>query len=302
MNKTLVGIVTFGNTEFTKLAVKSIRETVTYPVDIFLVVGQPGDSETLNWLFSEEDIKFIVHTENMGFPYSCNDIYDFAWKENNYDEVIFMGNDVVVYPNALDILIKQARTTDYEWIGASQFDVKTLVRMYPETKKWFHSDVLKFNAFDSGEPWKVHSGWPNDMDFVHDSFPEVHNLCLYKKSVFDKIGYNDVNFYPAYFEDNDYVRRGVNSKCKGCYMVNAVFFHFWSRTIHQGSGGSNSHFFENNRRYYLTKWGGPFAQEKYLIPFNGNDYSLTNDLILPGSLKIDSRKDELKIIAFWNKK
>lgn len=298
MNKTLIGLVTYGNDKFTKLTIRSIRETTIKLIDIFVVVGKPDDFET-RAICAEEGIPVKVHDQNYGFPYSCNDIYDYAWKEHNYDNLIFMGNDVVVYPGTLDILIEQAETTDYEWIAGAQFDCRSLVRMYPETKKWFHGDTMQFNAFDTAKPWEVHKGWPQDLYCVPDRIPDLHNLALLKKSIFDKLGYNDVSYWPAYFEDNDYVTRAVNINVKACFMVNAVFFHFWSRTIHQGDGGSNPILFERNRRYFETKWGGSPLEVKYKLPFDGKPFQLTRDIILPATLKIDSRQDEKKIVAFW---
>jgi GT2 family glycosyltransferase len=300
MSKTLIGMVTFGNYHFTEMTINSIKRTAKNPVDILVIVGKPYD-ELTKLLCESKNIHYISHDQNYGFPYSCNDIYDFAWKEHDYDNLIFIGNDVVVYPNAIDILIKQAETTDFEWIAGAQFDSRSLIRMYPETETWFHGDTLKFDAFDK-KPWEAHKGWPNNLDFVPDRIPDLHNFCLLKKSVFDKIGYNDVSFYPAYFEDNDYVTRGVNVGVNACYMINAVFFHFWSRTIHQGTGGSDPHFFENNRQYFIRKWGATPPTTPYKIPFNGIPYNLTEDIILPATLKIDTRENEKKIIAYWRMK
>jgi hypothetical protein len=87
---------------------------------------------------------------------------------------------------------------------------------------------------------------------------------------------------------------------KCCTLVNARFFHFWSRTIHQETGGSTHSYFDNNRKYYIKKWGGDFGKELWKIPFNGTDFVLPQTVIsLPASLKISSREDELGIIYFW---
>src|SRR4030042_3059267 len=105
MSKTLIGIVTFGGLEFTKLAIRGIRETVTKPYDICAVVGKPGDSETALYLNTQKywgNTTVITHGSNRGFPASLNDIYDVAWKTNNYDNLIMMGNDVIPYPYAID--------------------------------------------------------------------------------------------------------------------------------------------------------------------------------------------------------
>ena len=115
----------------------------------------------------------------------------------------------------------------------------------------------------------------------------------------DKIGYVDVNFYPAYYSDNDYARRGVNANLKTCALANSQYFHFWSRTIHQGSGGSTARYFENNRKYYIMKWLGDFSRERWTIPFNGKPHHLNKNIILPADLKISSRENERGIIKFW---
>lgn len=98
----------------------------------------------------------------------------------------------------------------------------------------------------------------------------------------NKVGYTDVAFYPAYFVDNDYARRMVNAGVKACCLASARFFHFWSRTIHQESGGSNSGYFQNNSMYYRVKWGGNFGEET----------------LLPNNL-IDTRENEDTIIEYW---
>lgn len=300
MSKTLIGMVTFGNLPFTKIVVETVKQYTNSSVDFFMVVGKPEDNETPQWL-DEQGIKYHKHNENHGFPASLNDIYDYGFIENTYDYLITAGNDIAVYPGTIDNLIKVADTTDWEWISSSQFDVKTLVNIYPEAAKYFDiPNNFKFTMFDK-RPWELHiDNVLSEPDRIEpDVIKDVHNLCLYKKCAIEKIGYVDVNFYPAYYEDNDYARRAVNLGLKTCALTNSVYFHFWSRTIHQGSGGSTGRYFDQNRRFYITKWGGDFAQERWKIPFNGMDFPLTDKIILPATLGIFERKDELEIARYW---
>lgn len=283
MGKNLFGFVTFGNLPFSQLAVKSLKETVKSGYDIFAVVGKPGDWATKKWL-EEEGIPHVMHTENMGFPYSVNDLYDYAWKDNDYDNLILFGNDIVFYPYAGDALIRQADETDYQVISALQYDVHDLVGQFPEVEPQFRGGNYVIDDF-SGEPWKKFTDYSPEQRVADMQLYDIQNLCLYKKSVFETVGYTDVNFYPAYFIDNDYARRIVLSQIKCCSLVNARFFHFWSRTIHQESGGSNSRFFQNNEHFYMRKWGGKVGHETKIA-----------------QIKIDSRAGEVEAVRHWRGK
>lgn len=298
---TLIGIVTFGNLEFTKLAVQGIRETVTKPYDIFIVVGKWEDTETKEWV-KKEGIPHIVHELNMGFPASVNDIYDFAWKENDYDNLVIIGNDVIPYPYAIDSMIEVADTTDYEWVCAKQYDVKGLCKDYPQAKEFFKGDKYLFTDFNA-RPWELFEGYSEEVIADEGTgLSDVHNLALFTKSVFDKIGYIDVNFYPAYYEDNDYVRRAIRSGVKSCTVDNSYYFHFWSRTIHQGQGGSTNAYFNMNRNFYILKWGGDFMQETFEEPFNGGQWKLAPGLIMESEMNIQDRDLEKEIIRIWRSK
>lgn len=296
---TLIGIVTFGNLEFTKLAVEGVRRTTTEPYDMFLVVGKPYDTLTVDYL-KAEGIPHIVHEINWGLPSSVNDIYDYAWKKNNYDNLVILGNDVIPYPYAIDSLIKVADSTDNIWVCAQEYDVKSLCNEFPDARQHFHGETYQFVDFGQVEPWRVGDKFRKAEIEIDDAgLSDVHNLVLFKKEVFEKIGYIDVNFYPAYYEDQDYVRRAVHAGLKSCRVTNAVYFHFWSRTIHQGSGGSNHKYFNLNRNFYIIKWGGDFSHELYEIPFDNKEYTLAPGLILQSTLSLKDRSQEQDITHFW---
>lgn len=338
LTNTCIGIGTFGNLEFTKLAVQSVEDTTNKLVDFFLVVGKPEDEKTIEWLKSK-NIPHSIHSSNRGFPASVNDIYDYAWGNkaaydrylklpfnggncnlfvengskftnysyedfcsltwlNNqfkYDNLIIMGNDVLAYPYAIDNLIHVAETTDYDWVCPREVSVFTLLKAHPELKELFAGRELRITPEDlQKRPWEAFDEYKNDPSYCDIRFSQTHNMCLYKKSVFDKVGYIDVNFYPAYFEDNDLVKRALLTDLKSCTLNHTFYFHFWSRTINQETGGSNSKFFSLNSNFYIKKWGGPFLKETYSVPFNGesNFFNL-------GGIKIDSREREQEVINYW---
>ncbi len=306
MSKTLVGMCTFGNLLFTRLSIEAILETTNRPIDLFVVVGKPGDVETLAYLIDKR-IPYIVHEENYGFPYALNDIYQKAFEHGEYDNLIVVGNDVIPYPTTIDAMIDLADSSDYVWISACQFEVKGLVRDFPETAKYF--DVGNNYEFkDTGaRPWEAFTDYNGEKIPTSPGLSDIHNLALYKKLVYDTIGFVDVNFYPAYFSDNDYARRGVNSGLidLSCTLTNAIYFHFWSRTINQGDNiarKEHSAYFHANAQFYSTKWGGGFGEEAYKLPFNGNKFLLTPEIELEPSINIQSRENEKGISRFWRER
>jgi GT2 family glycosyltransferase len=226
-----------------------------------------------------------------------NDIYDYAWTENNYDHLVIMGNDVIPYPKAIDSLIEVADTHDYEWICASQYEIRDLLKDFPQYKPYFGSSC-RVTDF-SHRCWEEFKNWDRPLNIIGPGMSDVHNLALYKRAVYDKVGYIDTNFYPAYFSDNDYCRRSANLGVSSCTLTNAIYFHFWSRTIHQESGGSNHEFFRANASFYITKWGGPFGEERFSVPFNGYEYVLCPGVPLKSELRITDRSQEKDIIRYW---
>lgn len=257
--KHLIGVVSFGNQPFLELAIRGIKETLTRAADLIVIVAKPNDTAMQEYLCAQ-GVNLIQNADNNGFASSVNDIFEHAFVKHDYDTVTIMGNDVIPYPGALDGMIECAETTDYEWICATQFDSKTLVAMYPEAAHYFQGSNMVYSDF-SARPWEMHKDL--SVPAVEpDAMKDVRNLAMFKRSVFEKIGYCDVNYWPnAYYEDNDAVRRALRADVKACGLPHCVYFHFWSRTIHQGEQRQHGRYFRDNESYYISKWGGMPNQE-----------------------------------------
>jgi GT2 family glycosyltransferase len=85
--------------------------------------------------------------------------------------------------------------------------------------------------------------------------------------MFKAVGPFDTNFYPAYFEDNDYSRR---IQLKGFEIVEREemrpTLYRNSMTIARDPALNQN--FDKNRHYYIYKWGGEPNNELYETPFN----------------------------------
>jgi GT2 family glycosyltransferase len=82
--------------------------------------------------------------------------------------------------------------------------------------------------------------------------------------VYNIIGKFDENFFPAYFEDNDYRFRMKLHKIPVYLLESPGYFHRGSSTINAFDEDDMRQHHENfrkNERYYINKWGGPPGKE-----------------------------------------
>jgi hypothetical protein len=97
-----------------------------------------------------------------------------------------------------------------------------------------------------------------------------HTIVIGRKTI-DTIGEIDENFYPAYYEDNDYMYRmklaDIHNKPFGATLPKIdIDVECAGNAMSVKSGLVVD--FEKNAAYYEKKWGGKPGQEKYTKPFN----------------------------------
>lgn len=92
------------------------------------------------------------------------------------------------------------------------------------------------------------------------------NLVL-PKNTWDIVGPFDENFFPAYFEDNDYCYR---MRLAGLKRINSEFFSPEvfrnSQTIARDKSLNKN--FDLNKEKYKQKWGGYPLEETFKTPYN----------------------------------
>lgn len=298
MAKTLIATCAYGGLPFLKLLLSEIQATVTEPHDVLVVVAKPGDEEMRDFVF-KSGVKMIAHDVNKGFPASCNDIYQFAFVDGDYNQVIFCGNDIVPMPGAIDAMIRTANGTEWEMICGSEFNSRFLYDHYEAAREHFDGPnlIVKESAF-TARPWELNKDFRNGVE--PDTLKDVRNMTLFKRSSFEKVGFEDVNFYPGgYFSDNDYCLRCNKLQVKAAGLKEAAFFHFWSRTIHEGENRAHGVYYDRNRVYYTHKWHGEPGSEKLDTPFGGGPYTL-GGISVPCDMKIASRDHEAACIEYWS--
>ena len=109
---------------------------------------------------------------------------------------------------------------------------------------------------------------------IEDS--DFFNFMIDIPQLVDNCGYFDENFYPAYFEDNDMRRRIILSGTKALIDTDAIARHHGSATQYfdRNNPVCPPHMFENNRRYYIEKWGGQPGQEVCTTPYGSPNHTI----------------------------
>jgi GT2 family glycosyltransferase len=97
------------------------------------------------------------------------------------------------------------------------------------------------------------------------------------KPAFRSIGKFDEEFFPAYFEDNDYAYR---MKLGGWVLKHDDFLtpSLYKRSASLIKDPSINERFQINHEYFIKKWGGSPSKETFVVPFN--HYPLTDSILI----------------------
>lgn len=101
-----------------------------------------------------------------------------------------------------------------------------------------------------------------------------HGFSLFgmRTALVDEVGWFDENFFPAYFEDNDFAYR-LKLAGKKSIAVPTNIIHEGSATLKSMSPAARREFdmvYGKLQTYYASKWGRtPKRGERFKAPFNG---------------------------------
>ena len=109
-------------------------------------------------------------------------------------------------------------------------------------------------------------------DPARSTMHQMFSCFMAKLSLFEKVGFFDERFYPAYFEDNDFHYR---MRLAGAVeaVASCGYDHVNSATIKKYTPKQKeAHHkqFRACKNYYVEKWGGLPHVETYKVPFNAD--------------------------------
>jgi len=160
------------------------------------------------------------------------------------------------------IVLKSTHNTGYS--GA----VNLAIKQNPSSPYWLFTG---FDWYPNPGEYKNLSAIIKDLQYGATLGCDNDEMCglLLKPNAISSIGLFDENFYPGYFEDNDYRYRQRISKCflDKFPLENE---HLTSSTLKSCKEFQirNQMTFQLNFSYYVSKWGGRPHDETYETPFN----------------------------------
>lgn len=136
-----------------------------------------------------------------------------------------------------------------------------------------HAIILNDDIYWGRKEWEVEMFIKGNTDKHLITTPlDWCNFILPKKT-FEEVGEFDEEFFPAYFEDNDYAYR-MKLQGKSLYKVPFLIpqVHRVSQTMDKEGVGFEFQYvrdgFRNNKKRYVEKWGGEPDCETFKKPFN----------------------------------
>lgn len=199
--------------------------------------------------------------------------------ERGYDYALVLNNDVLLHPETIDRLVERFELSKQKLIAESiemeAHKVNPEITITaPIRPNKFESEVLAMVTAMNirGECEKPEDIFKKDAEpykLVGESEHPDFSAFMISKVGYEKIGEFDENFVPCYFEDNDYHYRVNLAGLKAITLPTAIYYHFGSKTQSESGVVVSTHAsFDNNRAYFVRKWGGAPGSEQYQKPFN----------------------------------
>lgn len=250
---------------YTKDCIESVMDAMmrakTHDIDAHITLIDNNSTDETNEEASKMNGDLFFHQRNAerwGFQRSVN----FGVKygiEHGADFILVCNNDIVLHPEAIWRLVERFKREPVVGM-VTCMDVSGEIR---------EKGIL---------PMLIGTLNAQEKEAV-DEAPHPHfSAFMVSKQCWENVGEFDELFFPAYFEDNDYHYRMKQMGVPAIVLPSAMFFHYGSRTQNEAAEDGKpivvSMLFENNRAFYVRKWGGLPDQEKFKLPYNNEAYSL----------------------------
>jgi len=178
----------------------------------------------------------------------------FDWAHDDSVEILRPGKNLGVGPSWNLLARRYLKGQDDQLLICGDD-----VTLHPDAVEKLVATMVETNA-DFGSP-----------DPLRTTMHQMFSCFMVRWSLFEKVGYFDEMFWPAYFEDNDFHRR---MKLAGAAEAIAPcgYDHLNSGTMKKYTKDElelHHQRFRECQSYFVRKWGGLPGAERFTVPFDG---------------------------------
>lgn len=247
VNNLSIVVLSYNNCQVTRNCVDSIRINTSKDWCEIIVVDNASNDDSGEWLSSQIDLKIKLNTENVGFPKGCNQGAKLA---NPESDILFLNNDVIVYPNSI-FWLRMGLYSD-EKVGSAG-----CMTNFAGNNQYISCDCEtdeEYELFAKNINLPQKAPWENKIYLIGFAL-------LIKRRCLDGVGLFDERFSPGMYEDNDIGLRMIQAGWKNVLCHNCFIRHY-------GHGnGKNKNFWSSgvniNMDKFEKKWGFPSKYYAY---------------------------------------
>ena len=249
-HKTSIIILSYNTLEMLQLCIASIREYTEVGTYEIIVVENASKDGSAEWLKEQGDLRCIYNEENQGFPRGCNQ----GLKIAEGTELLLLNSDTVVTKDWLSNL----RRALYSDPAVGAVSCVTNCCSNNQQIEVSYQGMEEMQAFAADYNKSNPASWEKKTTLV--------GFCyLFKREVFDKVGFLDEQFSPGNFEDDDYSLRILQQGWDLLLCHDTFIHHFGHASFSKGYGDQeaaekarrSNALIERNAALFLKKWHVP---------------------------------------------
>lgn len=207
----------FNGKESLKKCINSLKKQEFPSKEIIVIDNASSDDSTDYLKKNHPDIRLIENKTNRGYAAAVNQ----GIRSSKSEYILLLNNDVYLEKDSIQHLLNCIQT------DKNIFGVSARIIQYHNPEK----------MDDAGDEYTL-LGWtkrvgygksPDKYNFKREIFSACAAAAIYRRSILEKIGYLDENFF-AYLEDVDISYRARINGYKCFYTPQAVAYHVGSAT------------------------------------------------------------------------
>ena len=215
--KITIVIPNYNGMKFIKGCLDSLENQSFKNFELIIVDNATQDGSNEFIVKNYPDVRFIALEQNYGFSRAVNE----GMRACDSDYVVLLNNDTEVEP---------------EWLSNLGRCISNDANVFSCSSKMIqYHDRTKID--DAGDEYNI-LGWAykrgdgrskEEYNINSGIFSSCAGAAIYRRSVFDEIGYFDENFF-AYMEDVDISYRAKIHGYRNVYCSDAIVYHIGSAT------------------------------------------------------------------------